>query len=142
MQLITLLLISTLGIPVVQAQTEGLDKLSNPLVKTAVKAMQDNDRDTWMKVFSAKAVISDDGKERDFIQWSDSEIFGRLRAYIVLGKSRGYFKRIDKEENKGTSVYGYFHTDRWGEFNTYMHFKIENNQIIRLDVGQIKQRGG
>jgi hypothetical protein len=108
-----LLLISILHSPLSQAQsTEGLDKLSNPLVKSAVKAMSDNDRESWMKLFSPKAVISDDGKEREFIQWSDSEIFGRLRAYIVLGKSRGYFKRIDKEDHQGLSVYGFFHTDR------------------------------
>ena len=112
--------------------------ITQPLVRQAVKAMSDNDRAAWMALFAADTVLTDDGKPHDFTDWSDSEVFARKRAYLVLGKSRGYFTAIDRVTNDGTLIYGKFHSDRWGALDVYSHFHVRDGKIVRLDVGQVK----
>lgn len=105
----------------------NLDELSNPLVKAAIAAMRAGDRQGWLRLFAPNAVLTDDGNPRDLEQWSDSELFGA---------SRGYLMSIDRAADDGLTIYGRFHSDQWGEFDTYLKFQIQGDRITRLDVGQ------
>jgi len=53
----------------------------------------------------------------------------------ALGHER--FTSIDKVENNGLSLFGKFHSDRWGNFKTYFKFSLTaDGKIERLDIGQ------
>jgi hypothetical protein len=104
------------------------EQLTNPLVKAAIEAINAADRQAWFALFANGAVLTDDGNVKELIQWSDGEFFGKSKAYV---------KSIDRVEDNGLTVYSKFHSDRWGEFDTFMKFKIQDNKITRLDVGQV-----
>jgi ketosteroid isomerase-like protein len=105
----------------------NVDQLSNPIVKAAIEAMNDGNRAAWFALFAPDAVLTDDDSEQDFTQWSDTELFG---------KDKGRVTAIDKVENNGLMLYAKFHSDKWGNFKTFMRFKVEDGKITRLDVGQ------
>jgi len=65
----------------------------------------------------------------DFTEWSESELFGDSKAYLMS---------IDRVEDNGLTLYGKFHSDQWGEFETFMRFHVQGNKIARLDVGQVE----
>ncbi|MBX3085736.1 MAG: hypothetical protein KF716_29130 [Anaerolineae bacterium] len=100
----------------------------NPLVRAAIEAMNARNRQAWFSLFADDTVLTDDGSVRDFIQWSDSEFFGKTKAYLMS---------VDRVEDDGMTIYGRFHSDQWGEFDTFMKFKIQGDKIRRLDVGQV-----
>ena len=104
-----------------------IDSLQHPLVRAAIQAMNSGDRATWMMLFSEDAVLNDDGSRRDFVSWSDSELFEA---------NRGELTTVDRQEDEGRTIYGKFHSSQWGEFKTFMRFHIQNDQITRLDLGQ------
>jgi hypothetical protein len=97
-------------------------------VKAALEAMNAHDRQGWVNLFATGATLTDDRGEQEFTQWSDSELFGNDKAYLMS---------IDRVEDDGLTIYGMFHSDQWGEFETFMRFKIQDNKIIQLDVGQV-----
>ena len=99
----------------------------NPIVQTALRAMKDGDRDAWLSLFDAKAVLTDDGTERDYKKWSDAEIFGAGRGRITT---------ITGVADSGATIYADFHSARWGDFKTFWRFQIRSGKIVRLDVGQ------
>lgn len=102
-----------------------LNKLSNSKVKTAISAFQKGDEKTWFSLFSADAVLYDDGNQMQF-----NNFFKK-----ALGHER--FTSIDKVENGGLDVYGNFHSDQWGDFKTYFKFQLnKEGKINRLDIGQ------
>jgi hypothetical protein len=104
------------------------EQLTNPLVKAAIEALNARDRQGWFSLFASDTTLTDDGNVREFTQWSDSELFGNDKAYLMS---------IDRVEDNGLTIYGKFHSGRWGEFDTFMKFKVQDNKIIRLDVGQV-----
>lgn len=99
----------------------------NPLVKAAIEAMNARDRDGWYALFSDDAVMTDDGEAHDFREWSDGELFG---------ESGGSVTAVESIEDDGRTLYARFHSDRWGDFRTFMKFQISGSKITRLDVGQ------
>ena len=103
--------------------TEGL----NPLVKAALEAMNAHDRQGWLSLFAPDAKLSDDGEAHDLIEWADRDLFGKDKAYLMS---------VDRVEDGGLTFYGRLHSDRWGEFETFMKFQISGGKITRLDVGQ------
>lgn len=42
------------------------DKLTNPVVKKAINALQSADRETWFSLFSSDAALYDDGNKMNF----------------------------------------------------------------------------
>jgi len=101
------------------------DKLTHPIVKRAIDALQAGDRNSWFALFTQDAALYDDGNKMNFRQFFDK----------AMGHER--FTSIDKVENRGQDVYGHFHSDQWGDFKTYFKFKVNgDNQIERLDIGQ------
>lgn len=106
-------------------KTMNTDKLSNPVVKKAVNALQSADKDTWFSLFTNDAALYDDGNKMNFRSFFEK----------ALGHER--FTSIDKVEDNGLSVYGKFHSDQWGDFKTYFRFHLNDaGKISRLDIGQ------
>jgi hypothetical protein len=103
-------------------------QLTNPLVKAALEAMNLGDRGAWFDLFITDAILTDDGSPHDFTEWSDSELFADSASYLTS---------IDRVEDNGLTVYGKFHSARWGDFNTFLKFTIQDNMIVRLDVGEV-----
>ena len=103
------------------------DRLLDPIVKAALKATNEGDRDAWLGLFDVHAVLTDDGSERDYKQWSDSEIFGAAKGRITS---------ISKVVDRGSTIHANFHSARWGDFKTFWKFEIQSGKIVRLEVGQ------
>ncbi|NJM25911.1 MAG: hypothetical protein HC859_10945 [Bacteroidia bacterium] len=102
----------------------NLDKLSNPVVKAAIDALQRGHKSDWRALFSPNASLLDDGRPRDLMQFTSSAWHER-------------FTSIDRVEHDGCDIYGHFHSDQWGDFETYFKFHIGgDNKISRLEIGQ------
>ncbi|MGV3558717.1 hypothetical protein [Larkinella arboricola] len=99
--------------------------IKNRMVKEAIDAFQSSDVTKWLSLFSDDAVLLDDGKPRNFKKFSTKA--------IQIEK----FTSIDKVEDNGTSVYGHFHSDVWGDFKAYFKFQFnEAGKITVLEIGQ------
>ena len=102
-----------------------LSKLTNPMVRKAIEALQAGDKAAWNSLFTADAKLTDDGSPRDFTAFSDD----------AVGHER--FTAIDRVDNDGLDIYGSFHSDRWGDFRTYSRFHPgRDGKFSRLDIGQ------
>jgi hypothetical protein len=104
----------------------GLGEIHNPLVISAIGALNGRDRKRWYELFSAKPEFSDDGIPRDLVNWCEEELFGSTLAYIIS---------IDKVEDGGLTFYARYHSDKWGNFKTFWRFKVKDGRFSRLDVG-------
>jgi hypothetical protein len=101
------------------------NKLKNAIVHAALDAWQKGDSELWLSYFTLNAKLFDDGHPRDFIKFS-TEAIGHER-----------FTSIDKVEDNGTSIFGKFHSDTWGDFKTYFKFHINSDgKIDKLEIGQ------
>lgn len=112
-----------------QQKQEIMDtgKLTNPIVKAAFDAWQKGDAKLWLSFFTADAKLFDDGNPRNF------------QGFVKDACGHERFTSIDKVENNGLAIYGRFHTESWGDFNTYFKFTINaEGKINRLDIGQAK----
>jgi len=104
----------------------GLSAIGNPIVSSAVVALNGRDKKRWFELFSEKPEFSDDGIPRDLVQWCEEELFGSSAAYLTS---------IDEVEDGGLTFYARYHSDKWGDFQTFWRFKVENGKISKLDVG-------
>lgn len=105
--------------------TMNTEKLSNPIVKQAIDALQSGDKQAWFSLFTNDAQLFDDGNKMDFKSFFEK----------ALGHER--FTSIDKVEQNGLHLYGKFHSDKWGDFKTYFKFTIgAGNKISKLEIGQ------
>lgn len=107
--------------------TENLE-LAAPLVKKAIVALNEQDAKTWYSLFTDNATFSDDGRKMDFKKWCNRELFENSKCSVI---------RIDKVEKKGLNVYCLFHSDNYGDFKTFMNFKMNGDKFTSLDVGQV-----
>jgi len=103
----------------------GLERIGDPAVRSAVLALNARDRKGWYGLFS-KPAFSDDGTPRDFEEWCDEELFGRATARILS---------IDKAEDGGLTFYARYHSDKWGDFQTFWRFVVKDGKVTKLDVG-------
>ena len=104
------------------------EELSNPIVKAAVTALHAGNRSVWLALFAANAILTDDGSKRNYVEWSDSELFGKGNGRII---------NIENETADGLTIHTLFHSTVWGEFRTFWTFQIQGDKITRLDVGQL-----
>ncbi|HUK74546.1 MAG TPA: hypothetical protein VLU99_02050 [Nitrososphaerales archaeon] len=104
----------------------GLGEIGDPVVASAVEALNARDSGRWYALFADGARFSDDGVARDLMKWCDEELFGRYRAYITS---------IDKVEGGGMTFYARYHSDKWGDFKTFWKFRVEGGKVASLDVG-------
>src|SRR5262245_33664667 len=97
-----------------------VEKLTNPIVKAAITALQEGDREAWSALFERHAQLYDDGRPRSL------EDFTR----DALGHER--FTSIDRVTKSGLDVVGHFHSDQWGDFRTYFNFHLSPaGKIVR-----------
>jgi hypothetical protein len=102
-----------------------IEKLTNPTVKAAIKALQKGHKHSWASLFELGATLYDDGTPRSLASFTER----------ALGHER--FTSIDRVENRGLNLTGEFHSERWGDFRTYFRFHLRSNgKITRLDIGQ------
>lgn len=107
----------------------AIDKLMNPVVKAAIEAMNNSDREAWFALFTKDISITDDGASQELVEWSNTELFS---------EGRGFIQSVDRVEDKGLTVYARFHSAEWGTFPTFWKFEIRNGKISRLDVGMVE----
>ena len=60
-----------------------LSKISNEIVRKAIEALQDNDKNTWYSYFTEDAIFTDDGRTMNFKSFFD--IF--LLSFSMIRKS-------------------------------------------------------
>lgn len=102
-------------------------KLTNETVKKAFNAWQNGDSKLFLSFFTADAKLYDDGNPRNF------------SSFVKDACGHEKFVSITKVENNGLDIYGRFHTESWGDFNTYFKFHInDEGKINQLDIGQAK----
>jgi hypothetical protein len=109
------------------AHNLDLHAIDQPIVRSAIEAMNSRNKKQWYELFSNKPELTDDGNPQDFSEWSERELFGSSIAYLAS---------IDKVEDGGLTIYGMFHSDQWGDFKTFMRFLVENNKVTKMEVGQ------
>lgn len=101
------------------------NKITNTIAKSAIEAWQDGNSKLWLSFFTDDAELFDDGNIRNFKKFTTEAI------------GHEHFTSIDKIEDNGTSVYGEFHSDTWGDFKTYFKFHInQDGKIYQLEIGQ------
>jgi len=104
----------------------GLDAIDNPVVISAIAALNGRDKKRWFELFTKKPGFSDDGIPRDLVEWCEEELFGSSLVYIIS---------IDKAEAGGLTFYARYHSDKWGDFKTFWRFTLQDGRISKLDVG-------
>lgn len=104
----------------------SLSAIGNPVVKSAIEAMNGREKERWFELFSDKPAFTDDGIPRDFVKWCEEELFGSWSARLIS---------VDKVEDGGLTLHARYHSDKWGDFKTFWRFVVEDGRISRLDVG-------
>ncbi|MFF4355404.1 nuclear transport factor 2 family protein [Streptomyces sp. NPDC001604] len=101
-------------------------KLSDPVVRAFVTAVNAHDRDAFLALLTEDATMADDGADRDLADWIDREIFS----------SNGYLD-VDNESQGGRALLAHYRNDAWGEMRTRWNFTIEDDgRISRFETGQ------
>lgn len=100
-------------------------KIENLKARAAIEAWQEGDSSAWLSHFTEDAILLDDGRPRDFKKFSTETI------------GHEYFISIDKVESNGLEIYGEFHSDSWGDFDTYFKFRYNGEgKFYQLEIGQ------
>lgn len=105
--------------------TIAIDKLSDPVVRRLVTAINGHDRDAFVELLTADATMADDGSDRDLNEWIDREIF-----------SSGGRMDVQKESDGGRRLVARFRNDTWGEMNTVWRFEVVDGKVKRFETGQ------
>ncbi|MEU8516259.1 nuclear transport factor 2 family protein [Kitasatospora sp. NPDC048722] len=100
-------------------------KLSDPTVRAFVTAINAGDRDAFLAVLTPDATMSDDGSDRDLVQWIDREIF----------EPNGHMD-VQTEANGGHALVANFTNATWGEMRTAWRFTVDAGKISRFETGQ------
>ncbi|WP_433603178.1 nuclear transport factor 2 family protein [Nocardia sp. CA-135953] len=101
--------------------TQQLD----PTVQEFVTALNDSDQDRFYAILTDDATMSDDGVERNLVQWTDSEIFG----------SNGRMN-VESVGDNGTELVADYTNSRWGSMRTAWRFIVRDGKISRFETGQ------
>jgi hypothetical protein len=107
------------------AHPVDVSAIGDAVVRSAIVALNDRDEERWFGLFS-KPAFTDDGNQHDFVKWCEGELFGSARAWIIS---------IDRVEDGGLTFYAKYHSDKWGDFQTFWKFVVEKGRITKLDVG-------
>ncbi|MBV6697992.1 nuclear transport factor 2 family protein [Kitasatospora aureofaciens] len=100
-------------------------KLTDPTVRAFVTAINAGDRDAFLATLTQDATMSDDGSDRDLLQWIDKEIFGPNGRMDVQTESHG-----------GHTLVANFTNETWGEMRTAWRFTVDGGKISRFETGQ------
>ncbi|MFI7670496.1 nuclear transport factor 2 family protein [Nocardia sp. NPDC049526] len=101
--------------------TQQLD----PTVQEFVTALNDSDQDRFYAILTDDATMSDDGVERNLVQWTDSEIF------VSNGRMN-----VESVGDNGTELVADYTNSRWGSMRTAWRFTVRDGKISRFETGQ------
>ncbi len=101
------------------------NKLSDPVVRALVAAVNAHDKDAFLALLTPNATMSDDGSDRDLHEWIDKEIFDSGGHMDVVSESDG-----------GRSLLVNYRNDTWGEMRTAWRFTVRGDRISRFETGQ------
>jgi hypothetical protein len=104
-----------------------IQNLHHETVKSLLTAMKNGDSKTYFSLFSQNAVMTDDGNIREVKEWAENEIFGNGKGHLIS---------IDKVLNDVLTIYGVFHSNKWGEIKAIFNFEVEDNLITRFEASQ------
>ncbi len=100
--------------------------IPNHHVKTAIEALQANDKQAWFACFAENVIFTDDGRTMNFKTFFDNA-FDKKEKFL----------EIDSIQNEGKDIYGKFYAGQWGTFRVYFKFHPSTNgKFTRLDIGQ------
>ena len=102
-----------------------VEKLSDPVVRAFVAAVNANDRDAFFALLTPDATMSDDGSERDLEEWVDREIFsanGRME--------------VESESDEGRSLIVNYTNSTYGAMRTAWKFVVDGDKVSRFETGQ------
>ncbi|GAA1974385.1 nuclear transport factor 2 family protein [Kitasatospora viridis] len=105
--------------------TIAVAKLSDPVVRKVVEAINAGDRAAFLDLLAPGATMSDDGSDRELADWVDREIFS----------SRGHME-VQTEANGGRALVANFRNETWGEMRTAWRFEIAEGKVTRFETGQ------
>ena len=105
--------------------TIPVDKLTNPVVRTFVAALNANDEAAFRDVLAPGASMADDGTDRDIAEWTEKEIFS----------SRGHME-VESEKDDGLTLVARYRNDTWGEMRTRWQFTVDGGKVTRFETGQ------
>jgi hypothetical protein len=100
-------------------------QLIDPTVRAFVSAVNSHDRDAFMALLNPEATMSDDGSDRDLMEWVDREIF----------TTRGHMDIIE-ESDDGLDLIADYRNDTWGSMRTSWRFIVSGGKITRFETGQ------
>ncbi|MCC9310787.1 nuclear transport factor 2 family protein [Kitasatospora sp. RB6PN24] len=100
-------------------------KLSDPIVRAVVTAVNAGDRAAFLELLAPDATMSDDGSDRELEAWIDREIFD----------SHGHME-VQSESDGGRALVANFRNETWGEMRTAWRFTVEDGKVTRFETGQ------
>lgn len=97
--------------------------LTNPEVKFAILALENDDKETWYNLFTEDPDFTDDGNRISFKSFFDK---------------KEKFTDIIMVENEGLDVIGRFYAGQLGNLLVFFKFRQnDESKFDRLDVGQV-----
>ncbi|MFD5327613.1 nuclear transport factor 2 family protein [Streptomyces sp. NPDC127092] len=105
--------------------TIPVDRLSDPVVRAFVTALNDNDRDALFGLLTSDASMTDDGSERNLQEWTEREVFS----------SNGRME-VEDETDGGRTLVATYTNDTWGSMRTTWRFTVSGDRISRFETGQ------
>lgn len=102
-----------------------IDDVADPTVRAVLSAINAGDRAGFLAQFAPDATMTDDGSDRDLVQWIDREIF-----------SAGGHIEIESQDDDGRSLVARFRNDTWGEMRTWWRLTVADGKVQRLETGQ------
>jgi hypothetical protein len=101
------------------------EKLTDPVVRQFVEAVNAGDRDTFLALLTPNASMSDEGTERDLEEWVDREIFssdGRME--------------VELQSDDGRSLIVNYTNSTWGAMRTAWKFYVKGDKVSRFETSQ------
>ena len=101
------------------------NKVTNPVVRAAIEALENGDRAAWYALFEPHAELFDDGSP-----WN-------LEEFTNHAVSHERLLSIAQVKDEGLDLVGEIYSELWGSFRSYFRFRISPaGRIARLDVGR------
>ncbi|QCX76239.1 hypothetical protein C9F11_12810 [Streptomyces sp. YIM 121038] len=105
--------------------TIPVNQLSDPTVRDFVTALNAGDRTALTGLLTPDATMSDDGSDRNLMEWLDREAF-----------SSGGHMDVESEADGGRALVADYRNDTWGAMRTKWKFTVDGGKVSRFETGQ------
>ena len=101
-----------------------LTLITNAIVRNAIAALQEGNKEKWFELSKDNATLYDDGRQISFKSFFQT----------AIGHER--FTSITRLKT-GDRYFCHFHSDQWGDFKTFFKFSLSgNSKISKLESGR------